>query len=53
MRGSIRSVVGFLIVLGSAGGIDTAADSDLLTLLVVAVIGMGFMISGIRAMNHE
>ena len=52
MKGSIRVFVGLLIVFGVAGGIDTATDSQLLTLIVVGAAGLGFMASGTKAMNR-
>lgn len=52
MRGSIRFVVGLLVVFGVVGGIDNATDSQLLTLLVFAALGLGIMASGTAAMNN-
>lgn len=51
MRGSIRAIVGLLVVFGVCGGIDNATDSQLLTLLVFAALGLGIMASGVSAMN--
>lgn len=53
MRGSIRAIVGLLVVFGVAGALDTASDSQLLTLIVVAAAGLGFMASGVSAMNDR
>lgn len=52
MKGSIRAIVGLLIVFGVAGGIDTASDSQLLALILVAAAGLGLMASGTKAMNR-
>lgn len=52
MKGSIRVIVGLLIVFGVAGGLDNATDSQLLTLIVVAAAGLGLMASGTKAMNR-
>lgn len=52
MTGSIRVIVGFLVVLGSVGGMDTATDNQLLTLLPIALVGLAVMASGVRAMNN-
>jgi len=52
MRGSIRVIVGLLVVFGVAGGIDNATDSQLLTLLVFAALGLGLMASGTSAMKQ-
>lgn len=53
MRGSIRFFVGLLVVMGVAGGLDTATDSQLLTLLVFAALGLGIMASGTAAMQEQ
>ena len=53
MKGSIRAIVGLLVVFGVAGAIDTATDSQLLTLLVFAALGLGIMASGVSAMNAK
>jgi len=42
----IRFFVGFLIVFGAVGGMDTATDSQLLTLVLVAAAGLGLMAAG-------
>lgn len=52
MRGSIRAIVGLLVVFGVAGGIDSATDSQLLTLIVFAAAGLGIMASGVSALNE-
>lgn len=52
MRGSIRVIVGLLVVFGVCGAIDTATDSQLLTLLVFAAAGLGLMASGTNAMKQ-
>ena len=52
MRGSIRAIMGLLVVFGVAGGIDTATDGQLLTLIVFAAAGLGLMASGVSAMNE-
>ena len=53
MRGSIRAIVGLLVVFGVCGAIDTASDSQLLTLIVFAAAGLGIMASGVSAMNAK
>ena len=49
MRGSIRALFGLLLVIGAAGGIDTATDAQLLG--CIAIAGLGIMASGVSAMN--
>jgi len=51
MKGSIRLVVGFLLVFGAVGGMETTADA-LLAQTVFAVIGLGVMYSGVKAMER-
>jgi hypothetical protein len=52
MKGSIRAIVGLLVVFGVAGGLDTASDSQLLTLIVLGALGLGIMASGVSAMKE-
>ena len=51
MRGSIRIFVGLFVVLGAGGGMDTATDSELLTLIGIAITGLLVMVSGVFAMK--
>lgn len=51
MRGSIRALVGFLMVFGAVGGMDTG--SPLLACVVLAVAGLALMASGVSAMNSR
>ena len=51
MKGSIRAFVGLFIVFGAVGGIDNAADGELLLGISLAVLGLLLMYSGVRAMN--
>ncbi len=53
MRGSIRAIGGLLVVFGVCGGLDTATESQLLTLLVFAAAGLGLMASGVSAMQES
>ena len=52
MRGSIRLVVGFLMVFGAMGGLDNAMDSDLYLCVALAAAGLALMFSGINATNQ-
>lgn len=52
MKGSIRAIVGLLVVMGVAGALDTATDGQLVTLLVLAAAGLGIMASGVSAMKQ-
>jgi hypothetical protein len=51
MKGSIRAIVGLLIVFGAAGGLDTATDCQLPVILMVAAVGLAVMYSGVMAMK--
>ena len=51
MKGSIRALVGFLVVFGAAGGMDNATDAQVGMLVVIAVAGLLAMASGVRAMR--
>ena len=53
MRGSIRAILGLLIALAAAGGMDNATDSQLFLNVVVAAIGLVIMASGVRAMGEQ
>lgn len=44
----IRFVVGFLLVFGSAGGLDHATNAQLVPLLATAAVGLGLMYWGTR-----
>ena len=51
MKGSIRMILGFLLVLGVAGGLDTSTDSELYVSVLLASAGILIMYSGVRAMK--
>lgn len=52
MKGSIRAIVGLLVVLGASGGLDTATDAQLPIIVAVAISGLLVMASGVSAMNE-
>lgn len=52
MKGSIRLVVGFLLVFGAVGGMETGTDAQLPLQLVVAAVGLFCMYSGVKAMER-
>jgi hypothetical protein len=52
MKGSIRMAIGFLLVFGAVGGMDAGPAEDLYYQLALAAVGLGFMFSGVRAMNR-
>jgi hypothetical protein len=51
MKGSIRLAVGFLLVFGAVGGMDNVPDA-LLQQTIVAILGLGIMFSGVKAMER-
>ena len=53
MKGSIRAIIGLVVALGAAGGIDTASDNQILPILAVAIAGLLLMYSGVRAMKGQ
>ena len=53
MKGSIRVFLGLLITLGAAGGLDNAADDQLLLVTSVALLGCLLMYSGASAMKEQ
>lgn len=48
MKGSIRFFVGFLMVFGAVGGMETGTDAQLPIQLAVAMVGLLSMASGSR-----
>ena len=53
MKGTIRCILGLLVLFGVAGGIDTATDGQLITLGVIGLAGMVMMFSGVTAMSEN
>ena len=51
MKGSIRIIIGFLLVFGAVGGMDNVPDA-LMTQIAIAIVGLGFMYSGTKAMER-
>ena len=52
MKGSIRALIGFLIVFGAVGGMDNGTDAELPYQLAAAVVGLFLMYSGTKAMKN-
>jgi hypothetical protein len=48
MKGSIRAAVGFLIVFGVVGGLDTNSIS-ISYAIALAIVGLAIMASGVSA----
>ena len=51
MKGSIRLFVGLLIVFGAVGGMDNP-ENPVMVGLALAVVGLGLMYSGAKAMER-
>ena len=49
----IRTAIGFLMVFGAVGGMDNATDAQLLPLLAIAVLGLIFMLFGVRKIEQR
>ena len=47
----IRYIVGFLMVFGAVGGLDSATDEQLIPLLFVALLGLTVMHFGLNRME--
>lgn len=53
MKGSIRFVLGLLMVFGAVGGLEAKPDAAIGTVLLLAAVGLAVMKSGVDAMNSE
>lgn len=51
MKGTIRLVIGFLLVFGAVGGLDNP-ENPVSAGLALAVVGLGLMYSGTKAMER-
>ena len=49
MRGSIRMIVGLIVTMGAAGGLDTATNAQLIPCIAIACVGLAMMASGVSA----
>lgn len=49
----IRTMVGFFLLFGSVGGMDTASDSDLAILVLTSFIGLALMYFGMRSVEDK
>jgi len=52
MKGSIRLVVGFLLVFCAVGGMETGTDAELPLHLLVAAVGLFSIYSGVKVMER-
>lgn len=52
MKGSIRFFLGLIMTMGVVGGMDNATDAQLFVLVGLAVVSLGLMASGVKAMNR-
>ena len=53
MRGSIRMLVGFLIVYGAVGSIEVDPNANLMIEMILAGAGLALLFSGINAMKEN
>jgi hypothetical protein len=53
MRGSIRAIVGFIIVFGAVGTMDVDPTASILVQASLALLGLGIMYSGVSAMKGQ
>lgn len=52
MKGSIRGLLGLVVLMGVAGGMDTATDTQLPALILIAILGLFVMASGVKEMKY-
>jgi hypothetical protein len=52
MKGTIRIILGMVILFGVAGGLDNATDAQLLPLVLLGAFGAFTMYSGTNAMKN-
>ena len=52
MKGTIRFVVGFLLVFGAVGGMETGTDAQLLMQLGLAMVGLLLLASAAGAQKR-
>jgi len=48
---AVVAVTGFFLVYGVSGTIDTAPDSELITLALMALAGLGLFFAGINGLT--
>ena len=53
MKGSIRIIVGFLIVLGAVGTLEADPSASVLLQVAIAVTGLVIMASGVASMQRD
>ena len=53
MRGSIRMLVGFLIVFGAVGSIEVDPNANLMLEMILAGAGLALLFSGVNAMKEN
>lgn len=53
VKGSIRMLVGFLIVFGAVGTLDVEPDANLLVQFALAIVGLVIAYSGILANQRQ
>lgn len=53
MKGSIRAVLGFLIVFGCVGGMEANPDIALSRYVVPILVGFGFLYSGATVLANQ
>lgn len=51
MRGSIRTFVGLLIVMGAVGSMEADPNASVVLMTALAIAGLGIMASGVSAMK--
>ncbi len=53
MKGSIRFLIGLLMVFGAVGGLEANPDAAIGTVLLWTATGLGMMLWGVRALQES
>lgn len=53
MKGSLRVLLGLLITFGAVGGLDNNPDASVLSLTMLACLGLAIMADGVLAMKKN
>lgn len=53
MKGSIRMLIGLIVVLGAVGKLDASSTASVLVQGMLALLGLGIFYFGVRATKSE
>mgnify|MGYP003346405950 CR=1 FL=1 len=52
MKGSIRTLVGFMVAFGAVGTLDTDPNANVAIQFALALVGLAIMYTGVNAMKE-